>query len=99
MRERHWYSRFGIEPPFPWPAFVLIPVGWITRALEWLVRPGKNPTPVDVIESRENLGPYHVPEYFGWVPVWDLPEDPFDPTEWFPLAADLPRPWVVDLDE
>ncbi len=41
MRERHWYSRFGIEPPFPWPAFVLIPVGWITRALEWLVRPGR----------------------------------------------------------
>ncbi|MDV6975271.1 hypothetical protein [Mycobacterium intracellulare] len=70
MRERHWYSRFGIEPPFPWPAFVLIPVGWVTRALEWLVRPGKSPTPVDVIESREDLGPYTVPEYLGSKPEY-----------------------------
>jgi hypothetical protein len=24
MRERRWYSRFGIQPPFPWVGAVII---------------------------------------------------------------------------
>lgn len=26
MRERRWYSRFGIEPPFPWTHPIFWPV-------------------------------------------------------------------------
>lgn len=35
MRESHWYSRFGIEPPFPWLAIgaCAIPVLIIIFAL------------------------------------------------------------------
>lgn len=25
-RDQHWYSRFGIEEPFPWPPFVAVGV-------------------------------------------------------------------------
>ena len=32
MRERKWYSRFGIEPPFPW-AILLWPFLWLKGAL------------------------------------------------------------------
>ena len=28
MRERKWYSRFGIEPPFPWDA-LMWPLVWV----------------------------------------------------------------------
>lgn len=27
--EHHWYERFGIEHPFPWPAIFLLPIGWV----------------------------------------------------------------------
>ncbi len=41
MRERHWYTRFGIEPPFPWVA-VFWPVLW---AYAWVTNRTAKPEP------------------------------------------------------
>lgn len=30
--EKHWYTRFGIEEPFPWVLFLLAPI-WFPRLL------------------------------------------------------------------